>query len=528
MTDDALIVEPVVTAEKLASLLAVGCELRSLDFKQTVDLDEHAELVEFAKDVAAFRSCGGYLVIGADDQGRPTGTLSGSLATKFDEANLRQKLEKFLRPTDVISALHELDGHRLVLVYVPRHPLGFTVVKSVGEYTKPGGGQKVVLRPGDVFVRRGTSSERWTEADVEGLFSPRDARLREAHRMEFAAMVAAIQQGAQGQAIAGGPAQSLVWQLDQASFDGAVVEFIRRNDIVPIQLFLIRMPGEAQAAAARGDQDKFDTMLDRTISLGAVALTLGREELTGEVIECLTAIYQNPPEVGAGEENPLPRAIFWVDILARVEALGALAVVLKKWTVVRALAAQPAPDTWYSSWLRHGLTEAARSNVFPTTAAGHQEQGGLIPLARRVAHRLPALRPYVADDSGYDPEPGASIPPTDPILDALCAFDALAALVVMTGLDPAKFDVHQFYPSFGNYYSRRSIPYWARLLKDAEMREALLSGVGDDTLGRAMAGVAEVAQTVLPGRWGLWDISDETVSSFIRDWRVREANRQGG
>lgn len=524
MTDDALVVEPVVTAEKLAYLLAVGCELASLDFKQKLDLDQHAELVEFAKDVAALRSCGGYLVIGADDNGKPSGALGTSLAAKFDEANLRQKLEKFLSPTNVISARHEVDGQCLVLVYVPRHPLGFTIVKNVGEYTKPGAKRpSVVLRPGDVFIRRGTSSERWRESDIESLLAPRDQHLREAHRAEFAAMVAAIQSGAQGQAIAGGPVQSLVWQLDQASFDGAVVELIRRNDTIPIRLFLIRTPGEAQAAAGRGDQDEFNTILDRLVSLGAVALTLGQDDLVSDVIERLTEIYGNPPRAATDETTPLRQPIFWLEIVARVEALGGLAVVLKDWAAVRTLAAQPAPDSWYVSWLRHGLTMAARSNSFPRTPAGHQEQGMIIPLARRVAHRLPALRPYVVDDGGYDPEPGAAIPPTDPILDSLCAFDALAALVVLSEMDPNRFDPSHYYPSFGHYYARRSVPYWARVLKDPKMREALLPGIDDDTLGRVMAAVAKVARQIEQVRWGLWDLSDETANSFIDRWHAREA-----
>ena len=44
--------------------------MQQLDFKQKVDLDDHAEVVELTKDVAALQPCGGYLVIGVDDQGQ--------------------------------------------------------------------------------------------------------------------------------------------------------------------------------------------------------------------------------------------------------------------------------------------------------------------------------------------------------------------------------------------------------------------------------------------------------------------------
>ncbi|KRF11034.1 hypothetical protein ASH02_19550 [Nocardioides sp. Soil796] len=520
-------VEPVVTAEKLASVLAAGCEMPSLDFKQVVDLDEHSALVEFAKDVAALRSCGGYLVVGVNDEGEVIG-LDEALAAKFDEANLRQKLEKFLHPTSLIAARHTIDGKHVVLVFIPSHPLGFTVVKALGEYTKPGGRQKVLLRPGDVFVRHGTSSERWAEVDVQALLGPRDNALRESHRAEFAAMVAAIQSGAQGQSIASGPVQSLVWQLDQASFDGAVVELLRRDDLVPIRLFLVRTPAELRSGVNRGDRDEFNTILDRLVSLGAIALTLGHTNLAVEVTEALANIYEASAIVSypVSDAKPVRPQFVWLDVLAHVVALGGLAVVMKEWSAVRALALQPAPDTWYASWLRHGLTEAARANIFPTTASGQPEQGALIPLARRVAHRLPGLRPYAPDDERYDATPGADIAPIDPVLDSLCAFDALAALVVMSDLPSERFDDHHYYPSFGHYYSTRSEPTWARVLKDPTMREVLLPGVDDETLGRAMSTAAQVAHTVVQGRWGLWDVNDNAVGKFIQDWRREDAERR--
>ena len=65
-----LLVEPVVTKEKLTRTARRGYRLQQLDFKQKVDLDDHAEVVELTKDVTALHSCGGHLVIGVDDQGQ--------------------------------------------------------------------------------------------------------------------------------------------------------------------------------------------------------------------------------------------------------------------------------------------------------------------------------------------------------------------------------------------------------------------------------------------------------------------------
>lgn len=290
----AFLVEPVVTKEKLLALLALGTELQQLDFKQKVDLDDHSEVVELTKDVAALQSCGGYLVIGANDQGQPTQMLTAQLAQKFDEANLRQKLEKYLKAPRVLVARHIHEGHHLVLIFVERHPLGFSVIAKQGEYQAQGK-TKIVLRAGDVFVRRGTSSQHWSEDDVEALLAPRDQRLKELHRGDFAAFAAELQVGHRAESIAAGPASALTWQLDQSTFDATVVESLRQSDMVPLRLLLVRALGEATSFAQQGDQASFDTVIDRLTSLAAIAATVSHDDLSHDVVSGLGDLYRGPP-----------------------------------------------------------------------------------------------------------------------------------------------------------------------------------------------------------------------------------------
>lgn len=525
---DDTFVEPVVTREKLLELLGLGGERRSLDFKQKVDLGVHNELVEFAKDVAALRSCGGYLVIGADDSGALTKTMTAELAKKFDEATLRPKLEKFLHPTDVITATHEVDGHHVVLVFVPRHRIGFTVVRGIGEYTLAAGkGQKIVLRPGDVFVRSGTSSELWSENHVEQLLHARDEVLRETFRRDFAATVAAIESGRNGQLLASGPSQSLTWRLDQDSFDATIVELLRQDDRIPIRMFLIRTAGDALATMSRGNEDEFGVILDRLISLGSIALTLGLTEISDEVIDQLAELYRNPPRP-QGVDRSFADARFWYEIIARVFALGGLAAHLGQWAFIRRLATQTPADTALSlsSWLRHGLTMASRSNLFPQTN-GHSESGGIIPAARRVTHRLPALRPYAPDDSAYDPEPGRAMPENDASLNALCVFDALTNVIIVSEPESEKNTYRSAYPSFGYYYGRRSAPALARLLSDAVYREALVSGVSDEVLEDALREVVASAEKVNTYGLNIWDHDEPALTRAITAAAARELARQG-
>ena len=81
-----VVIEPVVTEEKLAALLAEQCESESLDYKEREDLNDTACLIEIAKDVAAMMAFGGYLVVGVDNRGIPTRNMTPRLAKLFDEA----------------------------------------------------------------------------------------------------------------------------------------------------------------------------------------------------------------------------------------------------------------------------------------------------------------------------------------------------------------------------------------------------------------------------------------------------------
>jgi hypothetical protein len=65
----------VVTDERLGVLLRLGAEYDELDFKSMLDLSETRDAVELVKDVGAFRVKGGYIVIGVDGAGNPTGAM---------------------------------------------------------------------------------------------------------------------------------------------------------------------------------------------------------------------------------------------------------------------------------------------------------------------------------------------------------------------------------------------------------------------------------------------------------------------
>jgi hypothetical protein len=153
--------EPALGKTKLLELLALAHEHGGLDYKSRADLSQRGDLLEIVKDIAAMEADGGYLVIGADDGGRPTAAMTSAACALFDESRLRAKVKRYLQdPLELRTACHEVDGALIVIVYVGAHPDGFTIIAEDGQVD-----DKIVFRSGEVFVRHGTASERWRTED---------------------------------------------------------------------------------------------------------------------------------------------------------------------------------------------------------------------------------------------------------------------------------------------------------------------------------------------------------------------------
>ena len=245
------------------------------------------------------------------------------------------------------------------------------------------------------------------------------------------------------------------------------------------------------------------TLLDRLTSFGALAIQFGRTKWLDQVLAAFVSIYDLGFDSNGYERQSRSDISLWVDILARIYGLGALAVRLADWAAVRKLAdRRPTGEAFnhYGSWLRHGLTMSLRADVLDSGPR-------LIDRGRNVVRALDALHP----DHGVD---------DDAILDSLCQFDALACLVVISERGTA--DSGNFYPSFVGYYARRTEPALAQLIRDRAMRRALFDG-DDRTLADALAAVLDRANKE-SFRFTAWDgVDDRSIVSFIQDHRTPES-----
>lgn len=163
-----LLVEPRVDATKLHELLAEEHESDCLEYVAQCDLAERRDIVELATEVGALAARGGYLVIGADDHGRPMSALDARMAQLFDDATVRDKLARYLPDVELHVGRHQRPEGLIVVIAVMPHPDGAVVFAADGAFDRDGK-QTLAFRKGEMFVRHGSKSERPSQRDIARL-----------------------------------------------------------------------------------------------------------------------------------------------------------------------------------------------------------------------------------------------------------------------------------------------------------------------------------------------------------------------
>ncbi len=518
-------VDGTVTRDKLLELLSVQTELTWLDYKRECDLSQTSDLVELTKDIGAMGILGGYLVVGAEDDGTPVG-LSARAAGLFDEASLSAKVAKYL-PTgfELRSAVHDLDdgtGPRLVaLVWVGPHPDGWCVFDRNGDYTDANGKPRTAFRKGDVYARHGTRSEPWNQADIAAARTWLVDREKDAWRAEHAEETRrALDSALTGASAATGPSVAFTWQLDAASFEAAAVELMRRNDDIPIRRMLRAAAAEAQRlVGVEGDANAADlaVVLDRITTLAALGLELDRPAFLALAVRTLLDVYSwgiTEQHVQTSRHQLVP--MLWLRIAERLYALGALAVRRRDWAVVRELALAPvaALDRREPgrTWHRDALTQSSRARLFTEQLPdGRSRELSLLLFARAVAAEQPALRPDLP--GGVPPEHGGA----DPLLTSLCAFDLLVAIVCGTHARATteRELLAVSYPNYARADGWRANTIVPTLIFDAAARQALVPEISDKELAVVLDLADRVAHREARRYWGWEGYDHDDVRHFL-------------
>jgi hypothetical protein len=473
-------VRPDLSKENLQALLTEGHESETLDYKESCNINVKDELVELVKDIGAMQILGGYIVIGADDDGNPSGQIQEAHLRAYEQASFRAKLLKYLEePFEVRCQTHLLGADYMVLVYVAPNPNGFAAFKIEGFHSQKKG---VVFSKGAVYARHGTASEPWHATDIANVRLGIIARLKESWMREATEVFAAALPSAAASAVAAAPVGALNWELDGETFIETAIELIRRREFVPIKMLLTGVGNDLGALLADEDgEERVKTVLDRLACLAALALRLDEQELFRSVIEGFLSVYNLPVDRHGTPrlEQAMSRFSLWFEILQRVVALGAVAERLEQWEAIRNLVLQRgkgAEFDHYPNWYRHALTRAAQANLIPERTQT-RPGGSLLTFAQQQIDRLTCLRFDVPTDD-------------DDLLSSLCRFDYLACVVAID--DAGRASGSAFYPSFARFYESRTRPAAEDLIDNLEMRTALFRG-SDAQLAGALRAIEEVA-----------------------------------
>lgn len=527
------------TEEKLRTLLAIGGELDDLDFKEHLDLSKHKDKIELVKDFAAMQTIptGGYIVVGADDQGAISTRFGALTIADFDPSNLHRIAHPYLPTIQVRASTHLIDGGTVAVIYIgPQEPPGVPIIIKDGQYPD-GKRTTTVFTPGDVFVRRGMQSVRWLPSDLPGVLKRWEDSIREDERRRATAYADQLIQGERARSIAQGPLGSLTWRLAIDEFDAAFLEAMRSGDAMALRRLVLTFGADASALATghgpegAGDDSspgELDLLLDRLLAALALTVTFAEKKWFDQLLGVLVDIYQsvldsmgNARRIG-GPQSTVSQELM-LRIVVGVEAVGGLAIRMKQLWAVRPLAM---PDRRLvkhlrePSWIRHAVTAASWARLLylaPQEEGGQPRQigGPVVALARQLIERIPALRP----DTQVSPfELNTSPVPNDKVLDSVIQFDVFWCVIAVahSGRD------HNQYPSFASFYSHRAEPAFEILIEDDEVRQLILGadigspGIPDaeaklkDTLRAVAVTARQVAFS--EGRWGWWPESEKLTT----------------
>ncbi len=489
-----IVVDGILSDEKLAELLAFQTEYPELDYKSTIDLSTTEGKVELAKDVGAMQVRGGYILGGVDNRGQLTGHLDQADLRPFDEANLVPRLLQWLpEPLVLRTRIAQRDCHEVVVIYVGSNPAGCAFFRADGMYTRRGR-EEVAFRQGDVFWRDGTRSVRMSQQGLELVMQRRIAIARslwleEQHSMrrrEDAQLQAAHATGRLTEA----PLGSVSLDLEAPDLTVAALEMIRRHDSIGLQHLLNDAVSRARSAIDADDIEAgLADVLDKLICLAARFMTFDQYDWLNRIVAIFSLIYSMPlanddaRRFGYSSrihpQETAPRV--WIDVIARVFALGALAVRGGRWNVVRTLTLQH-PDrlTGYeANWLRHAVTMAGRAQHLQEQRDGRTLEISLLSIARLHAARLDCLRSDGLSDQ------------TDELFTSLAQFDVLSNVVAIDGA--GSMDGRVFYTNFARFRQSRIEPAVDRLLTDREMRDVLFTR-SDQDLAAALATIGQRAE----------------------------------
>ena len=506
-----VVVDGRLTREKLDELLALGAEHAELDFKATLDLSDASHRLGLVKDLIAMANTGvgGYIVVGANENGAPATEHTAVDASQFDSADLGQQVARHVVTAPIVTAqAHDVTGRAMVLIHVapPVSRLPVIISKS-GEYAD-GKRMKVALAEGVLYIRDGTRNVAATDAHWPQLLNRYRANVVAETREGIDALIAQVVNGL-GEQTGGVKLVPLAAEMDDPTFAEAVTPYFdsaeSRNKL---RRFLRSL--RPAAGVSTSDVEAQATALDKLCIVAGQALLADARDSFTITIEIVYGLYVESVGSFNGDYADRTRAQYWLDILLRLLAIGATAVQENAWWAIEPLVNKGVTD-YYPNWLRHALVHASRAELL---SGSHREAAMVLVRTRALVIANPQLAPGLEGSETVSDD--QELPQQDTLLNALCRFDFLWC-VVATATHPDRSDGSLFYPSCAALRQERTNPVIELLAKSEKVRRAVLPDTGDDMWKEALKRVFNVAQTQSHqyGAWWHGHGFDDFVERFV-------------
>ena len=488
-----------VSEEKLGELLALGAEHSSLDFKKELNLSEPVKKLDFVKDCAAMMNQpqGGYLVIGANDDGTPAPGYLAPTKEMFDSAALTEIVRPYVdAPIDIRAQVHTLqlagEPARMAVIYIAPPADGIPAVMAKDGITKAPSGTNITrFSRGTVYTREGTSNAVVTHKTWGNVLANFRSQQRAESRHDVDALIRRTLQ------MVGptGATPMIVPDLgmDAATFAETLSMTLAGGNFRALRKFLMT----AKNAYIQGESKEQEaTALNRVAAVAIEAVIVGDVAAVKLAMDVLSNLYESyllTPGRTQGKQGAQAK---WLDIVLRVMAVGASAVRNGQYETLPTIVLRSVGDSVYSyrSWIRHAVTEASRAGLL--VRSDETEKGGnLIAMSAALLSHSPDLRPdmQVADEG----ESGEAF------LDSLCQFDFLWCCLSLASNEDASSSA-AYYPSCAAYHQRRIMPALHVLESKPEVRAEIFEDIPNQKIADSILEVIEMAKEQSWNYGGWW------------------------
>lgn len=455
-----IVVDGRTDIDKLKELLDTGSECTELDFKETLDFGKKRDELDFVKDAVSMfnRYPGGYIVIGATNEGDPSELCEGIDWQQFDGARLTDKIRAYVdAPLTAISAIHEIDGHTYCLVCMKSSDDGLlTPFAKLGQCTDEKNRPRVVFREGEITRRDGAQNRPILYTQWGEILARHDAAVREDESKRINTLIDKITLALGDK----GKTPPLVYGMDDGTLAKALAACFEQNEEAKLKRFVNQLALEIGHSG------------DAIWNLSAVAtsaISYGLDEVALQAIDALYDHYLSMNHYSHGADDTL------LAIVVAAYEIGASMVLANRWDMISPFVNRQSPANGnyvYASWIRECQVVAVNAGKFK----GNTSTMMISVALDHIKHNEAIIPDYSFDDEPNDTQGGTLTEKEESVLNLLCCFDFLYCLCVyVAGEGEAGA-----YPACVGYEQKRINSVVVKMFgKDDRARRALLPGYTD-------------------------------------------------